>query len=624
MKQNWIWLSSGEREDVYGEFRQEFSNVECAVLRISADSEYAVYLNNEYVYSGQYADFPWYKIHDDIDLTPYLKKSKRKINDLRIIVWFCGDDHNNMHYKNRPALKFSLLSDGKIIACSTKETKSRVAYPWVSGFKRLMTLQAGYSFKMDFSAQEDDFSHSVVLEDMPEETFPRPIKLLERMPFAEAKAIGEGVYDLSRETVGYPYISITANKGEEITVLFGEWLPDGHVSRGLPGRDMSYEIIAGEGESVVFNPLRKLGCRYFEVLGNCTVNKIGLLPIEYPFDVKEYETEDKLREKIYYTALRTLKLNAFEHYFDCPWREQSFYALDGRLQMLFGYSAFYGSEYQRAALQLMSEDRGKDDLISLTVPSSFYYPIPSFSFFYIIAMDEYFINTGDDALLRKYYGKMQSVISVFTDKIKDGVIESFFDGKWNFYEWNDGLNGYSARRVEAALNFNAVLALDVMAHISKVLGKNSDSKKYFSMASQIRTRANELFFDERKCLYKNNCEDDQTSELVNAYAVLSDAATGERARAICEKLTNNKSFDTQCTLSMLPFKYDALLKVDKDKYRDYVLNDIDKKYGYMLSQGATSFWETLIGGADFGGSGSMCHGWSSLPVLYYRILGVIK
>lgn len=624
MKQDWIWLSNGEREDVYGEFRQEFPNVEQAVLRISADSEYAVYLNNEYIYSGQYADFPWYKIHDDIDLTPYLKKDKREINDLRIIVWFCGDDHNNMHYKNRPALMFSLLSDGKIIACSNRDTKSRLARPWVSGLKRLMTLQAGYSFRMDFSAKEDDFSHSIVLQDMPEETFPRPIKLLEKKPFAEAKAIDEGIYDLSRETVGYPYISINAKKGEKITVLFGEWLPDGHISRGLPGRDMSYEIIAGEGESVVFNPLRKLGCRYFEVLGNCTVNKIGLLPIEYPFDVKEYETTDKLRKNIYYTALRTLKLNAFEHYFDCPWREQSFYALDGRLQMLFGYSAFYGSEYQRAALKLMSEDRGKDGLISLTVPSSFYYPIPSFSFFYIIAMDEYYINTGDNSLLKDYYAKMQSVLDVFIRRLNDGVIESFFDGRWNFYEWNEGLNGYDAKRIEAALNLNAVLAFESMAHISKAIGKDKESKAYIALAEEIKNKANEKFFIESKGLYKNNDEDESFSELVNSYAILSGAATGERARTICDILVKGEGFSTFCTLSMLTFKYDALIKTDKEKYKNYILKDIDEKYGYMLSEGATSFWETIKGGADFGGGGSMCHGWSALPVLYYRLLGAIK
>jgi hypothetical protein len=40
----------------------------------------------------------------------------------------------------------------------------------------------------------------------------------------------------------------------------------------------------------------------------------------------------------------------------------------------------------------------------------------------------------------------------------------------------------------------------------------------------------------------------------------------------------------------------------------------------MLEQGATSFWETAKGEADFSGAGSLCHGWSALPIYYYETL----
>ena len=43
-------------------------------------------------------------------------------------------------------------------------------------------------------------------------------------------------------------------------------------------------------------------------------------------------------------------------------------------------------------------------------------------------------------------------------------------------------------------------------------------------------------------------------------------------------------------------------------------------YGYMLREGATSFWETICGADDFGDAGSLCHGWSALPVYYYETL----
>ena len=74
------------------------------------------------------------------------------------------------------------------------------------------------------------------------------------------------------------------------------------------------------------------------------------------------------------------------------------------------------------------------------------------------------------------------------------------------------------------------------------------------------------------------------------------------------------------TLSMLCFKYDALLKVDKARYTSEILSDIDERWGKMLDAGATTFWETEEGASAFGGAGSLCHGWSALPIYYYHLL----
>ena len=54
-----------------------------------------------------------------------------------------------------------------------------------------------------------------------------------------------------------------------------------------------------------------------------------------------------------------------------------------------------------------------------------------------------------------------------------------------------------------------------------------------------------------------------------------------------------------------------------------VCDGFSKAYKYMLDNGATSVWETLEGYKDQQGSGSLCHGWSSIPVYYYHKLGVV-
>ena len=40
----------------------------------------------------------------------------------------------------------------------------------------------------------------------------------------------------------------------------------------------------------------------------------------------------------------------------------------------------------------------------------------------------------------------------------------------------------------------------------------------------------------------------------------------------------------------------------------------------MLDCGATTFWETEKGAADFEGAGSLCHGWSAFPIYFLNIM----
>ena len=60
-----------------------------------------------------------------------------------------------------------------------------------------------------------------------------------------------------------------------------------------------------------------------------------------------------------------------------------------------------------------------------------------------------------------------------------------------------------------------------------------------------------------------------------------------------------------------------------EAYGRWVMEDVARIWGGMLFAGATSFWETDAGAWDFERAGSLCHGWSAVPIyLYYRyVLG---
>ena len=112
---------------------------------------------------------------------------------------------------------------------------------------------------------------------------------------------------------------------------------------------------------------------------------------------------------------------------------------------------------------------------------------------------------------------------------------------------------------------------------------------------------------------------DQRNELAltNALGVISGVAD-EYKDIVANKLKSGEL--TPCSLSMKTFVYDALILADKEGNREYILNDIRHTYKKMLDFGSTTVWETAVGRDDFEGAGSLCHGWSSIPVYYYTIL----
>ena len=120
----------------------------------------------------------------------------------------------------------------------------------------------------------------------------------------------------------------------------------------------------------------------------------------------------------------------------------------------------------------------------------------------------------------------------------------------------------------------------------------------------------EVLFDDNRGVYPLGSADSRSSVLCNAIAILAGAGDEKLA----EKIVSDDTL-IPVTLSMNTYFYDALLSFG-DKYRDFILADIKRKYLHMLDKGATTFWETELGAADFDGAGSLCHGWSAIPVYY--------
>ena len=625
----WIWTDEAPSADEYAEFYSSFRYEEGkALLSISADSNYAVYINGALAAFGQYADFPYDKVYDTVDISAFCQAGE---NHFAAVVWYYGIDTTSVYYPGNAALLFDLTVGGRTVCASSEKTFSRKSRAYAQHRKKILTGQLGLSFLYD-AAREDGwktgdlrgFSPSVpVDQNLPLRNRPCEKLVLEKPVYGVLyKTVTENdlVFDLGVNTVGFLCIEAESEREQTLLVSYGEHLADGVVRRKIGSRDFSVEVGVRQGQTEYMNPFRRLGCKFLEVKSEAPLKniRVSIVPTMYPVEERPRPTLTAAQNEIYGICVRTLRLCMHEHYEDCPWREQALYAMDSRNQMLCGYYAFGETRFPRANLELMSKDDREDGLLSICYPIKMDLVIPSFSLHYFTACAEYLCYSGDEAFLREIYPKLESVLSVFLSKMKSqGDLILPFERAWNFYEWRKGLDGDRAIDLsEPDLILNALLSL-ALQRMAEISGRLHIENSYGKIAEKLNASIADRFCDTEKGLFRDRVGAVSYSILGNALAILCGAC--EDGAALCEKMLTEPSL-IPVSLSMKCFFYDALLKTDFQRYRTVILDDIERCYRPMVEYGVGTVWETELGERDFGRAGSLCHGWSALPIYYYHIL----
>ncbi len=663
-----IWLNADGQKDEYADFFPQVVFKEGAnyTLRIVCDTDRAVYLDGQLISFGQYADYPDTPVYEDISLPAKVGSS------LKITVWHSGID-SQTHVATDAYVAFCIYENGEPIYSSSAKTLCRPTPEYVPHLCKIITGQMGAGFAMTSRIEESDLRNAVEKDIEIKSLRQRPIKPLYLGSSIEGKLIKEGfckynggadsafimanasainnaedadgkyyLFDLGRESVGFPEITFDSDVECEVYIGWGEHITDGKCRAAIHSRRFTTELYAKSGQNSFFPVLRRFGLRYMQIyFTSAKVKDVALkfYPTLLPVEIlpQEFSGENaELRKKIRDTAIHTLRCCMHEHYEDCPWREQALYTLDSRNQMLAGYEVFKdkNAEFVRANLDLISRGVRKDGILALCYPAGLDYPIPFYTLAYLMQMDEYIANTGDITLAEEKFDILVSLLDVFYSRSgENGLAKRFPDseGYWNFYEWSKHLSGSPKSKdlgideqpYEANLSAALSLASKAMANICGTLGKANEAEFYSSKAEKIARSIGEIFYRKDLRLFFDFTDrpDIQPSTLTQAMCLLCGAAEGLDQDKILDAIAQNGNEEVvPATLSMACFRYDALLKADKEKYTSVILNEIDRDCGYMLDCGATTFWETLKGEADFSGAGSLCHGWSAMAAYYYSKL----
>ena len=164
----WIWKAAFEGKDLYCDFYDSFAySSGKVILQISADSNYAVYINGKFAENSQYPDYPHYKVYDELDITRFCQEGK---NHIAIIVWHYGRPLLT-YYPGKPALRYAITCKDALVAYSDETTLCREDRQYQSGLCKLITSHVGYSFHYDITREDnwkigdlDGFAPAVTVE----------------------------------------------------------------------------------------------------------------------------------------------------------------------------------------------------------------------------------------------------------------------------------------------------------------------------------------------------------------------------------------------------------------------------------------------------------------------------
>ena len=489
-----------------------------------------------------------------------------------------------------------------------------------NGYNKIITIQLGQSFYYSNSISHSNYQESILI-DKPynfRERKINPIKLLDRLNISIIDKKDSVIIDLGQETAGFIDLDIDSSTEQEVLVSFGEHIIDKEVRRIIGPRDFSVEFFLKQGNNKIINPLRRIAGRYLQIYFKhpLKINYLGIRPVVYDHQIIKKDFKDELLNKIYQISIKTLELCMHEHYEDCPWREQCLYVLDSRNQMLCGYYAFKGFEYQKHNVLLLANSLNKSSgLLTLTaVEGTNDYPIPFFSLCYILLVEEYVKYTGDKSILTEVKNTLDLIIKTFVSRIdKNNLIPYFEPPFWNFYEWNN-LNAHDGD----IFNKTAITQYDLIINVAFVYFANIYNKLFKESIdiNRVKQAIKEYFYDERTSLYFNDSHKNNFSQLGLAFITLIGLGNDEITKELLKP--NNAE---EASLSTRGFIYDALLASDI-KNGKFIIEDIKKRYSKMINDGATAFYETEEGPISFGGAGSLCHGWSAIPIYYLNIIKV--
>jgi hypothetical protein len=338
----------------------------------------------------------------------------------------------------------------------------------------------------------------------------------------------------------------------------------------------------------------------------------------YPFEDKaKFACSDASFGRMWDMSWRTARLCAHETYEDCPYYEQLQYAGDTQIQTLISYYVAGDARLARQAIRHFDWSRGFDGLTQSRYPSRMPQYIPSWSLLWVVILHDYWMHTGDlDEVALRLDGVAANLRWFEQYENAEGLLEAL--PHWKVVDWVKGWepSGYPPGAdggVSALINLQYAYALKRASELAEASGKYRRARRWGAKAKRIAKAIDRLCWWPEEGLYRDRPEGRELSELTNAWAILSGAASRRKAREIAKRLGSDPKLAPATLYG-----------------RFYVFRAFSRAGVYEKAHGLLDHWQAMMA-TDLTTwpeepflARSYCHAWSAAPIyeLLAEILGI--
>lgn len=430
-----------------------------------------------------------------------------------------------------------------------------------------------------------------------------PIRIRERLTpvgiTTPKKAVR--VYDFGKVTTGWAEILVHEKPGTRLKLTYGEkLLENGRVDMQTPCGVYQFweraqtDIYVCRGGEARWSPrFSYKGYRYIEVEGvDHAIEIHGLVFHSDVAQTGEFSCSNPLFDRIHGLVVPTILNNFHSIPTDTPTYEKRGWTGDAQLICDTALTVLDAQSFFAKWLRDLADSQDANGAIPDTCPGPIFCP-PAPEWMCAIVMIPYqlYLCCADEAILHRYYPNMKRYTEYELGRLRDGMSSNLYYGDWNSPAGSCPPEGST---------FNATCfvyrILTLMEQIADVLAQPEDAARYHAAARQIRQKLNAEYFDEAAMLYHTEIPTGfrQTPTVLPlAFGIAPEERRAMIAASLAENIHTHDHDHLATGCMGLKYLAPALTEYGQVETAYAIVNQTDRpSWGYWLSKGATTLWET--------------------------------